>query len=309
MELEIPKDAKVIGIQVPDGLKPKVIEISKKLKSMGYEVIISGESCYGACDIDLNLLKIVDVLLHFAHTPILNIDRVLYVPYTINYSIERVKDVIKSKIKCKRIALISIAQYCHKLEDLKKSLEEEGYVVELNKGSSRVKYPGQVLGCNYTALRNSKAETIVFIGDGLFHAIGASIYTSRSVYAVNPLSLEVKEVNVSNFIKERYKLISMCVGLKKVGIIVSSKPGQCRLKLAKDLMIKAEKAELIPDIIYLNDVTPEKLLNLPYEFYVNTACPRISYDDYKRFEKPIITPQEFEILIGEREEYAMDEIE
>ncbi|MEM4645842.1 MAG: diphthamide synthesis protein, partial [Archaeoglobaceae archaeon] len=45
----------------------------------------------------------------------------------------------------------------------------------------------------------------------------------------------------------------------------------------------------------------------PFDFYVNTACPRISYDDYKRFSKPIITPQEFEVLIGLKEEIEMDE--
>ena len=309
MEFEIPKDAKVIGVQLPDGLKPKAMEISEKLKSMGYEVLISGESCFGACDIDLNLLKIVDVILHFAHTPILNIKGVVYVPYRVDYDINRVVEVVKSNIREKKLALISTAQYCHKLRDLKELLEANGYEVELKKGSRRVVYPGQVLGCNYTALRNSKSNTVLFIGDGLFHAIGASVYTGKDVYALNPLSLEITRVETSGFLKERYKLISKCVGLERVGFVVSSKPGQNRLRLAKVLIDKAERAGFIADIVYLNDLTPEKLYNLPYEFYVNTACPRISYDDYKNYEKPIITPQEFEILIGEREEYAIDEIE
>ncbi len=307
--MEIPKDAKVIGIQLPDGLKPKAFEIVEKLKEKGYEVIVSGESCFGACDIDLNLLKVVDVLLHFVHTPILNIEKVIYVPYKIDYNACDVFDVIKSNVRERRIALISIAQYCHKLKELKKLLEENGYEVELKKGTRRVVYPGQVLGCNYTALRNSKSDAVVFIGDGLFHAIGASIYTGKKVYALNPLSLEIVRVDTSEFLKERYRLISRCVGLKRVGIIVSSKPGQNRFELAKNLLNLAESYNLKAHLIYLNELTPEKLYNLPYEFYVNTACPRISYDDYKNYDKPIITPQEFEILVGNREEYAMDEIE
>jgi len=99
------------------------------------------------------------------------------------------------------------------------------------------------------------------------------------------------------------------VGKSKAGILVSSKPGQRRLRLAEKLKKIGRENGLFCSIIYLNNVRAEELYNLPFDFYVNTACPRIAYDDGARFEKPVISPQEFELLLGLRESIAMDEIE
>jgi len=50
--------------------------------------------------------------------------------------------------------------------------------------------------------------------------------------------------------------------------------------------------------------------NLGFDCYVNTACPRLAYDDQVRFPAPVLSPQEFEILCGVRtwDEYEIDEI-
>jgi len=63
-------------------------------------------------------------------------------------------------------------------------------------------------------------------------------------------------------------------------------------------------------IITLQEVSPDALLNLGFSCYVNTACPRIAYDDQVRFPVPVITPEEFEIVCGLRtwDDYAVDEI-
>ena len=41
-----------------------------------------------------------------------------------------------------------------------------------------------------------------------------------------------------------------------------------------------------------------------------TACPRIAIDDSKMYKKPLLTPQELEILFKRRkwEDYEIDEI-
>uniref|UniRef100_A0A7J2TGD7 2-(3-amino-3-carboxypropyl)histidine synthase n=1 Tax=Archaeoglobus fulgidus TaxID=2234 RepID=A0A7J2TGD7_ARCFL len=290
-----------VGIQLPDGLKRKAIEICEEFD----DAILSGEHCFGACDVDLNLLNDVDVLYHFAHTRILGLEKVVYVPYFIDYDAEKVCEVI-SRLKEKSIALISTAQYCHKLSAIKECLEKMGFRIELNKGK-RAELPGQVLGCDYSAIRNSKAEAVVFIGDGIFHAKGAAIYSGKKVYALNPMNLELLEIDARDFIRERFSLVSRCVGLEKLGIIVSSKPGQKRLKLAEEIRRKAKERRMKAVIIYFWDVTPEKLENLPFEFYVNTACPRISYDDFRRFKRPVITPQEFDLLMGIKKDLELDE--
>ncbi len=301
------KKAKIVGIQLPDGLKYKCDEIARYLESHGFKVIISGSGCYGACDVDLDLLKEVDILLHFAHTPIFDLKNVIYVPYFIDYDLEDFKHI---KIEEKSIALIASAQYAWKLKEVKAVLEERGYNVELKKGSGRVKMPGQVLGCNYSVLRNSKAEAVLFVGDGLFHPIGAKIYTGKKVYRFSPLDKEFEEVTVDDFLKRRMLSISKAMEADRGAILVSKKIGQKRLNLALRLKDEADKAGKRVDVIYLDEITPERLSNFLYGYYVNTACPRISYDDFELFKVPILTPQEFEILIGIRswENYEMDEI-
>jgi len=301
------KNVKRIGIQLPDGLKYKSEDIAEFFEKNGYEVILSGSACYGACDLDLDLLKEVDVLLHFAHTPIFEFENVIYVPYYIDYDVEDLEDV---KIEEKRIALIASAQYAWKLPEVKKFLESKGYEVELKTGSPRVKMPGQVLGCNYTVLRNSKADAVLFIGDGLFHPIGAKIYTGKRVYRFCPLDREFEEVEVEDFIKKRILSVSKAMDCERGAILVSRKIGQKRLGLALSLKRKAKEMGKNVEIIYLDEITPLKLENFLYGYFVNTACPRISYDDIDLFKVPILTPQEFEILLGLRswDEYQMDEI-
>jgi 2-(3-amino-3-carboxypropyl)histidine synthase len=51
-------------------------------------------------------------------------------------------------------------------------------------------------------------------------------------------------------------------------------------------------------------------LNLGFGCYVNTACPRLAYDDQVRFPLPVLSPQEYEILCGARDwdQYEIDEI-
>ena len=301
------RKAKKIGIQLPDGLKYKSEQIAEFFESKGYEVIISGSHCYGACDLDLDLLKEVDVLLHLAHTPIFELENVIYVPYYVDYDVEDFEDV---EIEEKKIALIASAQYAWKLQEVKKFLEEKGYEVELKRGSNRVKMPGQVLGCNYTVLRNSKAEAVLFVGDGLFHPIGAKIYSGKRVYRFCPLDKEFEEVKVEDFLKKRYLSISKALNAEKGAIIVSRKIGQKRLNLALNLKRKAKDRGKDVEVIYLDDVSPQVLENFLYGYYVNTACPRISYDDIELYSVPILTPQEFEIMLGLRdwENYEVDEI-
>ncbi|AGK60541.1 diphthamide biosynthesis enzyme Dph2 [Archaeoglobus sulfaticallidus PM70-1] len=305
------RNALRVGLQLPDGLKFRAKEIADIFESRGYEVIISGSHSFGACDLDLSLLDEVDVLVHFAHTPIYELDMVIYAPYYYEYDFDRIYDILKETGE-KKIVLAGTAQYAWKFEELKRFLEERGFEVSINP-AKRVKFRGQVLGCSYGALRAEGA--IVYIGDGLFHAFGAGVYTGRRVYAINPLSGELRvigEREINDFLKARYLAISKAMERidEGVGIIVTSKIGQKRIALARKLKKMADNANVASKILFFDDISPEKLANFNFGVYVNTACPRISYDDIRRYDRPIITPQEFEIVLGLRkwEDYEMDEM-
>ena len=61
--------AKLVCIQLPDGLKQNAKEISEKLeKETNAKVLIWADSCFGACDIpNLGKLK-VDLLIQWGHS-------------------------------------------------------------------------------------------------------------------------------------------------------------------------------------------------------------------------------------------------
>ena len=68
---EIKKDdAKLVCLQLPDGLKPKATEIVKELKSkVDCDFVIWSGSCWGACDTPLGLKDLkFDLLVQFGHS-------------------------------------------------------------------------------------------------------------------------------------------------------------------------------------------------------------------------------------------------
>lgn len=295
--------ARVVGLQLPDGLKYYAREIAERFRKKGYEVILSGKPSYGACDLDTSLLEIVDVLLHFGHTRMVKLDRVIYVPYNVDYEVD--VELLKGRVAEKRIAIVGTASYAWKFDDVAVKLEKAGFEVELNKGRG-VELRGQVLGCNYTCLDETCADAVVFIGDGAFHAVGASIYSGKKVYAYSPLSGEIQEIDTSEFLKRRYVAVSRAMMSASFGILVSTKPGQNRLNLAKRLQKIALERGFTAEIIVSDEITPELIENFRFDCYVSTACPRIAYDDQSRFSKPVVTPPEFEIALGVREDYTLD---
>ncbi len=68
---EIKKNkAKLVCIQLPDGLKPKADEIKKELgKKTNAEIVIWLGSCFGACDIPQGLDKLkLDLIIQWGHS-------------------------------------------------------------------------------------------------------------------------------------------------------------------------------------------------------------------------------------------------
>lgn len=62
--------AKRVCIQLADGLKPRAKEIQEAIeKSTDAEVLIWAGSCFGACDVPLQVERLgVDLLIQFGHS-------------------------------------------------------------------------------------------------------------------------------------------------------------------------------------------------------------------------------------------------
>jgi 2-(3-amino-3-carboxypropyl)histidine synthase len=299
------RGAKTVALQFPAGLKRKAAEYTGTLKEAGFEVIISGDPCYGSCDLALDTLDHADVLVHIGHAPVDVQDRVIFVPYEVDFDVAVLEKALPL-LKGKTVGLVTTVQHVHLIPAMEAFLKSRGIDVRVADGSGRTPIRGQVLGCCFSTARDTGADEILFVGTGLFHPIGIALSTKARVVALDPLAGNVQEVSGDALLRRRFAVIEKAWGAERVGIIVSTKSGQNRMELARKLAALSRHAV----IVTMKEVSPDELLNLGFAAYVNTACPRLAYDDQVRFPVPVLSPQEFEILCGARdwEHYAIDEI-
>ena len=66
------KNVETVGLQFPEGLKMQAIKIARAIEDeTDATVIISGDPCFGACDVsDYKMKGSVDLIIHYGHTPL-----------------------------------------------------------------------------------------------------------------------------------------------------------------------------------------------------------------------------------------------
>ena len=304
-EKENEKPVRKVALQFPEGLKRRAYEISTALKKAGYEVLISGEPCWGACDLDLDLMKSSDVLIHIGHAPVDERENVIFEYFSQDFDISRLKEVIPT-LESERVGLITTIQHVHMLDEIIQFFREKSIKCIIEEGSERTPFKGQVLGCTFEAAKNTGCSEILYIGTGIFHPLGVHLATGARVIAFDPYTCSIEIPDERRLLLKRHALIEKSKGARSFGILLSKKSEQRREELAIRLAVLSDKA----DIIEIGEITPDALMNLGYDAYVNTACPRLAYDDQTRFPAPVLSPQEFEIVCGAREweDFEMDEI-
>jgi 2-(3-amino-3-carboxypropyl)histidine synthase len=299
------REAKKVALQFPEGLKRRAVAVATELKDAGFDVLVSGNPCYGACDLAVDTLSFADVLVHFGHAPVDDREHVIFEPYPVDFDISILKSAVPL-LKGETVGLVTTIQHAHLIPLMETFLRSKGIDVRVAEGSGRTPHRGQVLGCSFNAARETHADEILFVGTGLFHPIGISLATGARVIALDPFTGTAQEASGDTLKRRRFAVMEQARGAKSIGIIVSTKSGQQRMVLAERL------AGLSPHavIIAMQEVSPDELLNLGFATYVNTACPRLAYDDQIRFPVPVLSPQEFEILCGVRswDDYSVDEI-
>jgi 2-(3-amino-3-carboxypropyl)histidine synthase len=301
------RTARSIAVQLPEGMKRGIRDIVNEFD--GKELVFIGDPFWGACDIPQNGKW--DLLIQFGHSPIPNLGSYSNVIFEeIQEDLDFELDV--TRIPFKSLILTSNVTYSNSLPEIKRKLEESGLEVTLKKGDSRVFYPGQILGCNISAARGTE-NNVLFIGEGMFHPLGIALgLQEKSVLAFNPKTGEYVDMEKEKrrFLSQRYSAIDFASRSKRFGIIVSTKVGQTRYSLARVAYKILEEAGKSPFIITLDLVRNEELLNFPAEVYVNTACPRVTIEDYGTFSRPVITFYELQMALGlkDKSRYIFDEI-
>ena len=212
-----------------------------------------------------------------------------------------------------KLGLVGSIQHLHLLEDYKQMLGDLGFVVEIPVGGDRLTFPGQVLGCNYSGDSPSIGHYL-FLGSGDFHPIGLVLHTGKPLAMLDPYTGAATEMSferIERILRQRFGLIMSVSEATSFGILIGEKPGQMRRNLAIRMKRILEEHGKKGYLLALDHVSPELIDFYPVDAFVNTACPRIAIDDSTRYSKPLITPYELEVSLGEKkweQGYQFDEI-
>lgn len=301
----INRKAKKVLLQFPEGLKKEALRFSNSLEKEGIKVVVSGDHCWGACDLALDDAKKmkVDLLVHFGHVQFNKVDYpVLYIPIKYECDIREFFDELQLRIgSYGKVGLIGSIQHVHQLEEVKNFLDlfMEEAIIPDKKGYSQ--FNGHILGCEYNSVKaiSDKVDIIVIFGNK-FHALGAALCTDKPVLLVDVVNKEFTEMKDlrEKIIKQRAAAISKVKDSKKIGIIVSSKSGQ-KFGSYNDIKSELEKADKEVIVLTMDEITNDKMINFyDVEAFIEFGCPRIPVEDSTRFEKPIINYREALVVTG-----------
>ena len=200
-----------------------------------------------------------------------------------------VKKAVEKAVKFlpKKVGIVTTSQHKHKLKEIKQILE---------KHSIKSVIGGQILGCNAGNAKKikNKVDAFLYVGSGRFHPIEVQLETGKKVVMANPMVNEAKVLEkeeVEKLKKQQKGALIKFLSSKEVGIIVSSKPGQNKLKKALELKKKIKNKNCY--IFMADTINYDELQNFPFiECWVNTACPRFADDkkgviNYELVEKNI----------------------
>ncbi len=292
------RGATTVGLQFPEGLKRRAPAVADDLRALTDDdvtYLISGQPCYGACDLDTYLMRRTDVFVHFGHSPMKESDKILYVPLFSNVDpFPIMEDALAELDAGEDVGLVTTAQHMNRFDEMVEWLEAREFTVHTRRGDDRLTHEGQVLGCNY-ASAEVDADQILYVGGGKFHPLGLAMeHPDKRVVIADPVNNGVSIADTEKFMKQRYGAVHRAMDAETWGVIFVTKIGQGRWEDAERIVEENDDAYLIT----LDEVTPERLRNFDFDAFVNTGCPRITTDDGPRFHKPMLTPHEYEIAVG-----------
>jgi len=301
------RKSKRILLQLPEGLKKEGFRLSSYIQEhTKTEVILSGEPCWGACDVAINEAKALkaDLIVLYGHAPFFAAD------FPILYLEARYEKDITSLMKQSagilkdygRVGVVSSVQHLHHLPLARDLFEKKGKTVVIPGKKGHAFYDGQVLGCEYNGLKTIVHDVDAFLViANKFHALGAALALQKPVYSLDPFNEEIESMEPLKqaIIKQRFATIEKAKKAEIFGVLIGLKPGQTfgSFDLVKK---KLEDMGKKYALITMREVTPDKLINLyDIDAFIELACPRIAIEDVTRYPKAVLTLKEFLVLSGE----------
>ncbi|NCN51459.1 hypothetical protein GW931_00405 [archaeon] len=181
---------------------------------------------------------------------------------------EEISKVIDKSIPEKKIAICYSNQFAHIAKKLPEFLKKE------------VVQKIQVLGCSNPQF-SKEVESILIVGQGKFHSVSLAYETKLPTYILEDEKIEkISAEDVEKMEKKERGMYLKYLESKKIGILITNKPGQQRLKSAINYFKALKDKEGKKGYLFIaNDLNVSEFENFQIDCWVNTACPRMDLTD------------------------------
>lgn len=313
--------ARRVGLQMPEGLLMFATTIADIIEAMtGADSVIMGDVTYGACCVDDYTAKAlnVDLLIHYGHSCLVPVDKttdikLLYIFVDIKMDPTHFMDTIKYNFDTsKKLGFVSTIQFISTLQSSSKTLKSEGYSIVVPQ--SKPLSPGEILGCTAPCIKN--VDALIYLGDGRFHLEAAMIANPHmEAYRYDPYEKKFTQEYYDHdaMQKKRKWSIDAARHADLFGLILGTLGRQGNPKVLHHIQTRLKELSKSSVVVLLSEIFPDKLNLIPkVDAWMQIACPRLSIDWGAAFPKPLLTPYEFSVALGdapadwEKNPYPMD---
>ena len=312
--------AKRVALQMPEGLLLFATTISDILTEFcpGIETLIMGDVTYGACCIDDYTARAMgcDLLVHYAHSCLIPVDvtkiKTLYVFVDISIDASHLLSTLERNFSPgKTVAMVGTIQFNATIHGVRSALEKAGFRVLVPQIAPLSK--GEILGCTSPNLDDAVSDgkpvdLILYLGDGRFHLESIMIHNPNiPAYRYDPYSRRLThEVYEHAEMQDlRRAAIKTAKTARRWGLILGSigRQGNPHTMALIEAKLRARGIPFVN--LLLSEIFPGKLAMMgDVECWVQVACPRLSIDWGYAFPRPLLTPYEALVALGEREDWG-----
>lgn len=136
----------------------------------------------------------------------------------------------------------------------------------------------QVLGCSKPKF-SKETKAVLLISSGKFHAVSLAVESNLPVYILEADKLrKISDEEIGSLKKRKMASYMKFLNADKVGILISTKPGQENLQKAFSLKNKIKNKDAY--LFISNEVNIKEFENFSeIQSWINTACPRLDFDN------------------------------
>ncbi|AAS51691.1 ADL229Wp [Eremothecium gossypii ATCC 10895] len=305
-------NAKRVALQMPEGLLIYSLVISDILEQFcNCETVVMGDVSYGACCIDDFTARALgcDFIVHYAHSCLVPVDvtsiKILYVFVTIGIDEDHLmKTLQKNFAKGTSLAVFGTIQFNPAIHSIReKLLYSESHMLYITPPQIKPLSKGEVLGCTSQRLPKEQFAAMVYVGDGRFHLESAMIHNPDiPAFRYDPYSRKFtrETYDQHQLVEVRSSAIEKARNSQCFGLILGALGRQGNLATVANLEKKLRAAGKKVVRIILSEIFPQKLAMFDHiDAFVQVACPRLSIDWGYAFNKPLLTPYETNVMLGQ----------